>query len=64
MHVFEVLFRYFHENRSELPSPPNALELCVPKRKQPDIILHKNHTAEDEKDGNGEIYRSEAGTVG
>ena len=55
MHVFEVIFLYFHENRAELSSSPYALEYCGLKRTQPEIIFHKNQNPEDEKDGNGEI---------
>ena len=55
MHVFEVLFLYFHENRAEFSSLPNPLEQCGPTRKQPEIIFHKNHAPEDEEAGNGKI---------
>ena len=35
---------------------PRPLELCGPEWKQPAIKFHKNHTPEDEHDGNGEIF--------
>ena len=55
MHVFELIFLHFYDNRAELSSLPNPLEKCGPAREQSEIMLHKNHTPEDEKDGIGEI---------
>ena len=54
MYVFEVLFLYFRENRAVFSSSSAwIVRTCVEKK--PAIKFHKNHTLEDDHDGNGEI---------
>ena len=51
--VYRVVAESFQTRGMYFLSHP--FEWCGPTWKQPEIIIHKNHTPQDEHDGNGEI---------